>query len=151
MLLPHDYSVGVCMPKLYKIHDTQHTSYLSHVLCFACLWVQTVPWWKQAKCIWLWTLWSAPSVLSSDVWHPLGRECTLALDHCGKEFNNVTIFCFVWLLQTLHFKHRQHPERDCCSFYRLAATRRQKCGYKNLLQSSGSMWSYCEGYLVIFI
>lgn len=64
------------------------TSYLSHVLCFVCPWVQTAPWWKQAMCIWLWTLWSAPSALSSDVWRPLELECTLALDRCGTEFNH---------------------------------------------------------------
>lgn len=67
------------------------TSYLSHVLCFVCPWVRTAPWWKRARCIWLWTLWSAPSVLSSDVWRPLGLECRLALGRCGTEFNHITI------------------------------------------------------------
>lgn len=54
---------------------------LNRELCFVCLWVQTGPWWKRGRCIWLWTLWLVPSVLSSDVWRPLWLECTLASDH----------------------------------------------------------------------
>lgn len=59
-------------------HKNTRGSYLSHVSCFLCLWVQTEPWWRQGRCGALGTLWWAPSGLSSDVLRPHGLKRKLA-------------------------------------------------------------------------